>query len=154
MNVVNNEYFDLQEKEEACLEITVTEEENWLLAHRGRRGDEESWSNYSLSIAEAPPSPPPSAQIRKLGDQVDDSAAAARSDDSNGATQAVVDKVMHGWMTHEEELRLVREEIVQRRRDLGQNEHVWCAADPERARTELEEWKAKQHARTEEDLDD
>jgi hypothetical protein len=46
LNAVNNEYFDLQEKEGICIEIAVTEEENRLLAHRGRRGEEECWSNY------------------------------------------------------------------------------------------------------------
>ncbi len=38
-----NEYLDLQEKEGICMEIAVTEEEHFLLALSGRRGEEESW---------------------------------------------------------------------------------------------------------------
>ena len=56
-----------------CIEIVVTEEEHYLLAHRGRLGEEECWSNYrpcrGAPDAETPPSPPPSAKVRKLEDQ-------------------------------------------------------------------------------------
>jgi hypothetical protein len=141
------------EKAEACLENTVPEEEHFLLAHRGRRGEEESWSTYLKANAEEPPSPPPSAKVRRtLVDQEYNDFVAEQSEDSNDASQAVVNKVLQGWISAEQKSRIMREEIVQRRRDLSQNEHSWCSADIEKARTELADISEKQRTSNEEGL--
>jgi hypothetical protein len=101
LNLENWEYFDRQDQDDVRIEIIVTEEENFLLAHRGRLGEEECRANYrpcrGAPDAEPPPSPPPSAKVRKLENQEYDALVVEQSENSEEeAAQTTMDKVAEG----------------------------------------------------------
>jgi hypothetical protein len=107
LNVETIAHFDRQDEH-----IFVREEELSLLARRERKDEEASWTAYMEAQGKIPPSQQPSAKSRRLSEDNED------NDDTPSAYAA--GKIMEGWCAEEENQRIIRIEVSQRRTYLAQ----------------------------------
>jgi hypothetical protein len=92
--------------------IFVREKELSLLARRERKDEEASWTAYMEAQGNIPPSQQPSAKSWRLSEDNED------NDDTPSAYAA--GRIMEGCCAEEENQRMIRIEVSQRRKYLAQ----------------------------------